>query len=89
MAAKNISKTTRHNCAYCVVSISRGEATEPSQKRRNKISKYTTEQLKAAMIGLYGMKGDEASAAFEMTFDEVCGRIGDVAFDEWCEAQGW
>lgn len=53
------------------------------------MNKYTTEQLKAALIGLYGMKSDEASAAFEMTFDEVCGRMGDVAFDEWCEAQGW
>ena len=53
------------------------------------MSKYTTEQLKAALIGLHGMKGDDASAAFEMAFDEVCSRMGEVAFDEWCEAQGW
>ena len=65
----------------------RGNVAKPN--RRNKMSKYTTEQLKAALIGLYGMKGDDANAAFEMTFDEVCSRMGEVAFDEWCEYQGW
>ena len=53
------------------------------------MNKYTTEQLKAALISLYGMNGDDASAAFEMTFDEVCRRMGDEAFDEWCDAQWW
>ena len=53
------------------------------------MSKYTTEQLKAALIGLRAMNTPDADAAFEMTFDEVHRRMGDEAFDAWGEAQGW
>ncbi|MGL5483810.1 MAG: hypothetical protein ACRDC7_18155 [Aeromonas veronii] len=53
------------------------------------MNKYTTEQLKASLITLRDMPGADAQAAYEMTFDEVARRMGDEAFDEWCEALGW
>ncbi|MGN5127368.1 hypothetical protein [Aeromonas sp. 30P] len=53
------------------------------------MSKYTTEQLKAALIGLYDMNTPGADLAFEMTLCEVQRRMGDEAFNAWCEAQGW
>ncbi len=53
------------------------------------MEKFTTEQLKAALIGLYGKNDEDSNAAFEMTFDEVCRRMGEEAFDAWCEQQGW
>ena len=53
------------------------------------MNKFTTEQLKDALIGLHGKTDADSEAAFQMTFDEVCNRMGDEAFDAWCEAQGW
>lgn len=50
------------------------------------MEKFTTEQLKAALIEL---RETSHSDAWDMTFDEVCRRMGDEAFDAWCEAQGW
>lgn len=49
------------------------------------MNKFTTEQLKNALIGLRNVDDD----AFQMTFDEVAKRMGDVAFDAFCTAQGW
>lgn len=49
------------------------------------MSKFTTVELKAALIEL--RNGDQD--AFQMTFDEVARRMGDEAFDQFCEAQGW
>ena len=53
------------------------------------MNKFTTEQLKAALVGLHSKTDADSEAAFQMTFDEVCNRMGDEAFDAWCEAQGW
>ena len=53
------------------------------------MGKFTTEQLKAALVGLRNKTDADSEAAFQMTFDEVCSRMGDEAFDAWCEAQGW
>lgn len=49
------------------------------------MNKFTTAQLQKALIEL--RNGDQD--AFRMTFDEVCKRMGDEAFDAFCEAQGW
>ena len=54
-----------------------------------KMEKFTTEQLKQALIGLRAKNDEDSAEAFEMTFDEVCRRIGDEAFDEWCDSLGW
>lgn len=53
------------------------------------MSKYTTKQLQDALIGLRDMNGSDAEAAYRMTFDELHRRMGDDAFDAWCDAQGW
>ena len=50
------------------------------------MGKFTTKELQAALIGLRSTSND---AAFQMTFDEVAKRMGDDAFDAWCDAQGW
>ena len=57
-----------------------------ANKRGNKMSKFTTKELQAALIELRATNNNDA---FEMTFDEVSKRMGDDAFDAWCEAQGW
>ena len=63
---------------------------EPSTTQlESKMSKFTTKQLQAALIGLRAKSDKDSAAAFEMTFDEVCARMGDDAFDAWCIAQGW
>lgn len=46
------------------------------------MEKFTTEQLKAALIELYKTKHNDA---YEMTFEEVNRRMGDDAFDAWCD----
>ena len=51
-----------------------------------KMEKFTTEQLKAALIEL---RDTNPGDAWAMTFDEVCRRMGDEAFDAWCESHGW
>mgnify|MGYP000860247212 FL=1 len=53
------------------------------------MGKFTTHQLQAAMIGLRARTDEASVAAYEMTFDEVARRMGDEAFDAWCEAQGF
>ena len=53
------------------------------------MDKFTTAQLKAALIELHAKTDDDGRAAFEMTFDEVASRMGDEAFDAWCEGLGW
>ena len=54
-----------------------------------KSQKFTTDQLKEALIILRERADQEGTTAFEMTFDEVARRMGDEAFDAWCEAQKW
>ena len=53
------------------------------------MSKFTTEQLKAALVELRNKSDADSTAAFQMAFDEVAERIGDECFDAWCEQQGW
>ena len=60
--------------------------TQTESPEGKKMEKFTTEQLKAALIELRETSHGDAWA---MTFDEVCRRMGDEAFDAWCEAQGW
>lgn len=49
------------------------------------MNKYTTEQLKTAIVELRDRDAD----AFAMVFDELHRRMGDEAFDAFCDAQGW
>ena len=53
------------------------------------MSKFTTKQLQDAAIELRKLSDADSALAFEMTFDELCARMGEEAFDAWCEAQGW
>ena len=53
------------------------------------MNKFTTSQLQQALIELRTHADSDAVTAYEMTFDEVCRRMGDEAFDQWCEEQGW
>lgn len=48
------------------------------------MSKFTTQQLQAALIALRGKNDAESNAAYQMTFDELANRMGD-AFDAWCD----
>lgn len=52
------------------------------------MDKFTTPQLQAALIELYKLKDADSQSAYQMTFDELHRRMGDDAFDAWCEAQG-
>jgi hypothetical protein len=51
--------------------------------------KFTTEQLQDALVALYSRNDIASKAAYEMTFDEVAKRMGDEAFDAWCESVGF
>jgi len=53
------------------------------------MNKFTTSQLQQALISLRARTDADSVAAYEMTFDEVARRMGDEAFDAWCEAQGF
>lgn len=53
------------------------------------LEKFTTAQLQNALIGLRARNDQEAVDAYEMTFDEVARRMGDEAFDAWCDKMGW
>ena len=53
------------------------------------MEKYTTKQLQDAPIGLRARTDADSIAAYEMTFDEVAKRMGDDAFDMWCDSLGW
>jgi len=50
------------------------------------MQKFTTTQLQAALIGF---RNTANLYAYYMTYDEVCKRMGDDAFDAWCESLGW
>jgi len=50
---------------------------------------FTTAQLQAALIGLRTKTDADSVTAYEMTFDEVAKRMGDEAFDAWCEKAGF
>lgn len=49
------------------------------------MDKFTTAQLQAALIALRAKNDADSIAAYEMTFDELHKRMGDVAFDAWCD----
>lgn len=53
------------------------------------MSKFTTKQLQDALIGLRAKTDADSVSAYEMTFDEVARRMGDEAFDAWCEKVGF
>lgn len=53
------------------------------------MSKYTTKQLQEALIALRSRTDADGVAAYEMTFDEVANRMGDEAFDAWCDKVGF
>lgn len=48
------------------------------------MSKFTTEQLQAALILLRKKSDADSFAAYRMTFDELARRMGDD-FDAWCD----
>jgi hypothetical protein len=52
------------------------------------MGKFTTTQLQNALVELYKRSDAEAVAAYRMTFDELAARMGDDAFDAWCETAG-
>ena len=52
------------------------------------MDKFTTAQLQDALIVLYKRSDADAQAAYRMTFDELHARMGDEAFDTWCDEQG-
>ena len=52
------------------------------------MSKYTTEQLKAALIELHKMNSEDAGRAFRIAFDELNARMGDDAFDSFLDSTG-
>lgn len=47
--------------------------------------KFTTEQLKESLIALYHRNDAASSDAYILTFDVVCKRMGEEAFDAWCD----
>jgi hypothetical protein len=55
------------------------------------LAKFTTEQLKEALLGTQSAIGlrdrcdPDGFIAYQMTFDELHRRMGDVAFDAWCD----
>jgi hypothetical protein len=49
------------------------------------MNKFSTAQLQAALIEL---RNGTQIEAWCITFDEVNRRMGDDAFDAWCEALG-
>ena len=49
------------------------------------MSKFTTTQLQAALIALRNRTDAEGTTAYQMTFDEVAARMGNDAFDAWCD----
>lgn len=53
------------------------------------MNKFTTEQLKEALIGLYGRKDEDSNAAYALAFDELNRRMGDQAFDAFLDANGF
>mgnify|MGYP000754818904 FL=1 len=52
------------------------------------MEKFTTQQIKNALIELYSMKTEEAIKAYQMAFEELNERLGDDAFDAFLDANG-
>jgi hypothetical protein len=50
-----------------------------------KCEKFTTEQLQESLIALYKRNDADSKNAYSMTFDVVCERMGEEAFDAWCD----
>ena len=48
------------------------------------MNKYTTQQLQAATLGLAVLNDADGTTAYQMAFEELHARMGDVAFDAWC-----
>ena len=47
--------------------------------------KFTTDQLQESLIALYKRKDSDSKNAYSMTFDVVFERMGETAFDTWCD----
>ena len=69
--------------------LTHGDAQGEAGTESKKMEKFTTEQLKQALIGLRAKNDADSEAAFELAFDEVAERMGDDAFDAWCDSLGW
>jgi hypothetical protein len=52
------------------------------------MNKFTTEQLKEALIGLYARKDADSNAAYALAFEELNRRMGDQAFDAFLDQNG-
>lgn len=52
------------------------------------MGKFSTKQLQSALLGLYEKKDVDSVSAYQMTFDELHRRMGDDAFDCWCDSVG-
>lgn len=52
------------------------------------MSKYTTKQLKDAILAMKDMKGEDVARAHRMACDELERRIGGDSFDAWCDSVG-
>ena len=52
------------------------------------MNKFSTAQLKAALVELHKLNTEEAFKAYRMTFAELHRRMGDDAFDAWCDEVG-
>ena len=53
------------------------------QHEVNKMQKFTTKQLQDALIAMF--KAKSCDDAYQMTFEEINKRMGDEAFDAWCD----
>lgn len=49
------------------------------------MSKFTTPELQAAVIALRDLTDADSVVAYQMGFDELAKRMGDDAFDVWCD----
>lgn len=52
------------------------------------MEKFTTQQVKNALIELQKMKSEDAFRAYRMAFEELNERLGDDAFDAFLDANG-
>lgn len=53
------------------------------------MEKYTTAQLKAALIELRKRDDKDAVLAYRMAFDALADRLGDEEFDKWMDEVGF
>lgn len=52
------------------------------------MNKYSTSQLKAALIELHKRNDEDSNRAYRLTFDELNARMGGDAFDAWLQEVG-